>query len=110
MENVRYPFGKASNKTLVAVATNPFAVENSKTFLDMGVMAQDSTLNLSIPSDLPVGSELIITATSDGTARAFIPGTGMSGVSIAGVISKTKVIKAEFNGVAFVVVSVLQVN
>ena len=109
-EVAKFPFGKASKQTVAAVANTAVTIDNTETILDLGVMAQDTTVNLTLPTDLPVGANLAIKAASDGTARNLIMGTGLQGLTVAGVISKTKIINAKYDGVNFVVLSSIQVN
>lgn len=110
MEVIKWPFGKADKNSVAQAASMSYAITNAKTILDLGTLTQDSTLAITQAADLPVGADITITAASDGTARQLTLGTGFSGNAVAGTISKTKIIKAEYNGVAFVVYSVLTVN
>lgn len=109
-EVAKFPFGKATKTTVTATAITAVTIDNTETILDLGVMAQDSTLNLTLPADLPVGANLTIKAASDGTARQLTLGTSMQGLAIAGAISKTKVITAKYDGVNFVALSSQLVN
>ena len=59
---------------------------------------------------MKAGAELILTIASDGTARDLTPGTSMTGVVVAGVISKTKVATYKFDGTNFIHVGTQQIN
>lgn len=109
-EKISYPFGKADIVSLANAAAMAATIDNALTFITIDAMAQDSTLNLTIDSGLQAGAELIIKAPSDTTARAFIPGTGMSGTNVTGIISKTNVIRAIYDGTNFVIQSARLIN
>jgi hypothetical protein len=105
MIKVKWPFGPADVKTVADAAAVEVAIDNQLTFMALDTMAQATTLNLTVDAEVTAGARLVITAGSDGTARALTPGTGMTGTAISGTISKSNVIVAEYNGTAFVVQS-----
>lgn len=108
--NVRHPFGLASIQTIADAAAMPVTIANGVTFLNIDTMAQDSTLNLTIDPDLLAGALLYVKVASDATARALVPGTGITGTSVAGTISKTKLIQYVYDGSTFKHVSTTQLD
>jgi hypothetical protein len=100
MSTVKYPFGPATNDTLTYGATIAKTIDNQKTILTLA-MTGDATLNLTIDDEVKPGATLTIIAGSDGTARALTPGSGFTGPVIAGVISKKKCARYEYDGISF---------
>lgn len=88
---VKHPFGPASVVTVTAGATVNLAVENSLTYVKQSAaMAANTTFNVTATNAaLENGSELLIELPSDGTGRSFTPGTGMTGLAIAGTANQT---------------------
>gem|GEM_PF-2195019 len=104
-----FPFGKATEVTLVFAATIAAEVNNTMNIYTLA-MTGIATLNLTIGAKTRVGSVLVLKLSSDATARDFTPGTGMTGTEVAGVVSKTKVATYVFDGTKFVHQSTQQVN
>lgn len=62
----------------------------------------NATLDLGADAKPQVGDELIVKASSDGTARDLTFGTGFTAPVLAGTINKTKVISLVYDGSTFI--------
>jgi len=108
---VKWPFGEADVQSIAyADISDDIVIKNNKTIVTVGTLEDDVTVNLDISDEVEVGAELTLRLTSDTTARDVTLGTGLEGNAIAGVISKTKVAKFEFDGSNFVCVSTIQID
>lgn len=107
--SIKYPFGPADVQAPEYAGTLALTITNQKTIVDVDLTGA-CTVNLTIDDEVIAGAELLIVASSDGTARTLTPGTGFTGVAVAGVISKTKSMKFEYNGSTFVYVSSIQID
>jgi hypothetical protein len=105
-----WPFGEADVQNIADAATMAVTINNRFTIVNIDEMAQAGTLDLTINGDLPAGAILLVKAKSDGTARTLTFGTGMTGTSVAGVISKTKYITCMYDGSKFIHVTSQQVD
>jgi len=110
MLNPKYPFGPADVKAVTPGATMNVEVSNPETILNLGELAAAGTINLDIDPEMPAGATLTVKAKSDGTARDITLGTGITGTTIAGTISKTKVATFKFDGTAYLHVATQQVD
>ena len=106
----RYPFAAADSQSVADAATIAVTITNSVTWLAIDQLAQDSTLNLTITDGIPVGSLLYVKAQSDATARALVPGTGMTGTSVSGTINKTKIASYFYDGTTFKHIGTQQID
>ena len=92
-----------SEKQEIAYATTIAAtVERAITLLDLGTLTGAATLNLTVGAYVPVGALLTVKAKSDTTARDITLGTGLTGPTLAGVISKTKSQSFMYDGAKFI--------
>jgi hypothetical protein len=105
-----YPFGRIDKQSVDFAAAIELDIRNQKTLVEVGTMSADCTLTANPAHDLEAGAELIVKLTSDATARAATLGTGFTGTSIAGTISKTKYAAFVYDGSKFVHLSTNQVN
>lgn len=107
---VLFPFFEASTYT----ATSPVALSISQMVtiysLASGTSTAATTFNLTIAPQVTAGAILLIQTKSDGTARDFVPGTGITGVTTAGYANKTKWLMFIYNGTSFIHISTNQVN
>lgn len=100
-KKIEVVFPTSENQSVEAAATIAVDVNRTTTLVDLGTLAADATLNLTIGDDVPVGAILNVKAKSDTTARAITLGTGFTGPAISGVISKTKSASYIFDGTTF---------
>jgi len=77
-------------------------INQSQTFLTPATLTGAMTINLTINAQVTPGAEIILSATSDGTARTITFGTGFTAPALAGVITKTLNQTFVYNGTAFV--------
>lgn len=99
-KNIRAPFGAPEVITLESAATLAVTAQNSTTIVKVDLESA-ATLNVTPDAQLPIGSRLTISASSDGTARDLTLGTGITGPVLEGVINKTLVAEFVFDGSAF---------
>jgi len=102
---VRYPFGAAEKQTVAYAATIAVTLNNSENIVTIGQMTGAATVNLTVNSEMAVGSNLTIIVSVDGTNRALTPGTGMTGVAQTLTANKTYALSFKYNGSAFVMTS-----
>lgn len=107
--NIEYPFGEMQVVVpVIAEGATTVEVDSTKTLINLGELNAAVTLNLAIGSAVKIGSELIVKAKSDATARAVTLGAGFAGpATIAGTASKTKVQIFVYDGTAFIGVAAL---
>jgi hypothetical protein len=99
---IKYPFGAPDSQAPAYAATLAVTIANTMTFLKTAAaMTGALTVNLTIDTEVPIGSRLFCSFLSDGTARAVTFGTGFTAPVLAGVISKTKSIEFVYDGVTF---------
>ncbi len=103
---VSAPFGASDTQTPAYAATLAVTITNQITFLSLAAaMTGALTLNLTIDSQVKKNAKLVCEFLSDGTARTVTFGTGMAVGTMAGVISKTKMIEFVYDGTIFVPLS-----
>lgn len=109
MQLIKYPFGLATKIVLVFAAIIAQAIDNTYTHLTLA-MTGNATLNLTPNAEMPVGSQLVIRASADGTNRTLTPGTGMTGLAVVLTANKSYNLTYEFDGATYVHVSTMQLN
>jgi len=97
----KYKIGSATAETLAYAATIEINPSESKTIATVALTG-NATLNIGATATPQVGDELIVKASSDGTARNLTFGTGFTAPALAGVINKTKVQTFVYDGTGFV--------
>jgi len=97
---IKFPFGDADVQALDDGATLALEVNNTKTIATVS-LSQAATLNVTPNAELPAGSELHLKVTSDGTGRDVTLGTNITGPTLSGTASKTKVATFVYDGSAF---------
>jgi hypothetical protein len=108
-QNVLFP--AADTQSPDAAATLALTIKQQVSIVNVGAMAADMTVNLTVDAQVTAGAILILKLTSDTTARAVTPGTGFTAPVVAGVISKTKYATYIYTGSTFVPVGLaVQVN
>lgn len=100
---IKYPFGSASEETLSASGAQDLTINNQLTIIDgvTNVATAARTLNLTIGETVKAGAELVI-KTKTTAVEDTIFGTGMQGVTYAGVAAKTKVVVFVYDGTEFI--------
>lgn len=99
--DISFPFGNADVQTPAYAATLAVTITDRMTILKPAVLTGALTINLTINEGIKAGSRLVVTALSDGTARAVTFGTGFTSPVLAGVISKTKSIEFVYDGTTY---------
>lgn len=102
-EIIVFPFGAATVEKPAAAATVAVSVSNTLHIVEVaGNMTADMTLNATPHPKLLVGSRLIVTAASDGTARSVTFGSGFTAAPLTGTASKRQAIEFIYTGVTFI--------
>lgn len=101
---VKYPFGEASILGLSASGAQALEINNSMTVVDGASIAAtaDRTINLTIDESVAMGDRILLKVKTTATENTVF-GTGITGVTFAGVAGKTKTVEAVFDGSVFVV-------
>jgi len=110
MSKVNFPFGNADVQTKSYAAAIAITAENTKTIVNIGQLTGGLALTVVPDPELKKGAELLVKLQSDGTARDTTLGSGFTGVTVAGVINKTKYATFIYDGSTFVNTAVTQVN
>lgn len=110
MSEIRYPFGYADTKSVTSGATMALAIGNSETIATISQMTAAGTLNLTVEDDVPVGSNLTIKVSADGTNRTLTPGTAIQGAAVTVTASKTLALYYKYDGTNFVHVATTTLN
>jgi hypothetical protein len=97
---INYPFGPAEVLRPVFAATLAVTIRSNKTILDPGTLTGAMTINLTIDSEVPIGSELIVQTTSNATEVTTF-GTGFTAPTLTGVAGKTFQTLFIYDGVTF---------
>lgn len=103
---ISYPDGTADVQTPAYAATITATITNLMTIINPAQLTGALTLNLSIDQGIKAGARIVFIGLSDTTARTTTFGTGFTSPTLAGVISKTKVIEFVFDGTTFKATSV----
>lgn len=107
---IKYPFGVADSQAPAYAATIAATINNTETVITPDTLTGAATLNLTINSEMPVGANLTVIATADGTNRVLTFGTGMSGAAYTVTASKTVALSFKYTGAKFVNTAVIQLN
>lgn len=101
---VKFPFGAASNQSNAGSGAVAISIDNTFTYLTIAPAGAITALNLTLDSELPVGSVLFIEVNQGGSGADVTPGTGFdaSAPTLTGVANDTDVLELVFNGSAFV--------
>lgn len=102
VEKISWPMGKADVVTLPYAATQAVEITNRFTILVFAILTGDTTLNLTIDSEVEEGSMLLIQVPATNNADDLTLGTGIDGPAIVGVATKTKTQLFIHNGTLFV--------
>lgn len=96
-----YKIGSTTTLAIPYAAAMSAKVSNSRTIIAIALTGA-GTLNLDAAAKPQIGDEMIVKASSDGTARDLTFGTGITGPVLAGAINKTKVQSFVYDGSAFI--------
>ncbi len=102
MSKIKYPLGVADSLAAAYAATIAASIDNNETVLTIAQMTGAATLNLTVNAEMPVGSNLAIKVSTDGTNRVLTHGTGLSGLAQTLTASKSYIIVYKFDGTNFV--------
>jgi hypothetical protein len=97
---VLWPWGEADVKNLAAAANIPATIENSMTILTIAILTANSTLNLIVNPDVPVGSQLLVKWSTTATETLAF-GTGIDSATVTGVAGKNRSQGFVYDGVSF---------
>lgn len=96
-----YKIGSSTAETIAYAASMTVNPTESKTIVTIALTGA-GTLALGENAKPQVGDEMIVKASSDGTARDLTFGTGFTAPVLAGVINKTKTQTLIYDGTAFI--------
>lgn len=102
MDKIKYPFGAAETQTLAYAATQEVTIWNQLTILVFAILTGDTTLNLTIDSQVTKGAEILVIVPATNNADDLTLGTGIDAPVIVGVATKTKTQKFTYDGTKFV--------
>ena len=97
----KYQIGSTVAFTIAYAATMTANVNESRNIITIDLTGAGA-LSLNPESKPQVGDEIILKVSSDGTARDLTFGTGFTAPTLAGVISKTKVLCLVYDGSNFI--------
>jgi hypothetical protein len=101
-DKIKYPFGKADEQTLAYAVTQEVTISNQMTILTFAILTGDTTLNLTIDSQVEKGARLLLIVPATNNADDLILGTAIDAPNIIGVATKTKTQEFVYNGTKFV--------
>lgn len=100
ISKVRFPFGEADLKALAYAATQAVTIDNAMTILSFAILTGACTVNLTIDSEVPIGSTLQVVVPATAT-EVLTFGTGFTATTITGVAGKTKTQGFVYDGTTF---------
>lgn len=108
---VLFPFYEATTYT-ANNDTLTLTIEQMFTFCTTASdsLTTDTYFYLTIDDQVTAGAQLILEVPAGHLAQDFIPKTGFTGTTVAGVAHKTKYLTFIYNGTAFIHVGSMQVN
>lgn len=107
-KEVLFPIADVQSKDYAA--TIAVTVNEMFTVVNVAEMTGAPTVNVTIDSQVTAGAILLMKLQSDTTARNVTLGTGLTGTTVAGVISKTKYAMFVYDGTSFIHVATNQVD
>lgn len=110
MGKVKYPFGAADSISASYAAAVAATIDNTATVLTIGQMTGACTLNLTVSAETMVGSKLLVKTSADGTNRVITWGTGMTGVAVTNIASKSWNHYFMYDGATFQHIGSVQTN
>lgn len=111
MDNLLFPFAKATETTLtIAAGAASVTVNDNMTILKTGTLDANLALTITAHAEVRVGAIVIVKATSDGTARNVTFAGDAQAAAISGTINKTKTKLLVWDGSKFVGISGEQID
>lgn len=101
-ELIKFPFGAADKISKDYGAAVAATIKNTKTIVTIGQLTGNCTLNLDNHAEMPVGAELHVKTSVDGTNRTLTPGTGITGAATVLTANKSYMLTYIFDGANFV--------
>jgi hypothetical protein len=103
MDKIKYPFGAADKPSALAyAATQAITITNQMTILVFAILTGDTTLDLTIDSQVEKGARLLLEVPATNNADDLTLGTGIDAPAIVGVAGKTKTQEFVYDGTKFV--------
>lgn len=99
---MNWPVGEADVQNLAFAATQTPTISNMFTILVFAILTGDTTLNLTLDSQLRKGALLLLKVPATNNADDLTLGTGIDAPAIVGVATKTKTQLFVFDGTLFV--------
>jgi hypothetical protein len=105
---VLFPVADVQSKDYAASIA--LTIKQMITFVTVATLTGALTLTASINAQVTKGAMLFVKLTSDGTARDTTLSTGITGTTVAGTISKSKLASFVYDGTTFVHIGTQQLN
>lgn len=102
MEIINWPQGKADKQTLPYAAVQPVTITNMFTILMFNILTGNTTLNLTIDSQVREGALLLVKIPATSNGNDVTLGSGIDAPNIVGVATKTKTQLFVYDGAVFV--------
>lgn len=102
VEKINWPQGEADKQDLAYLATQEVTIRNMMTILNFAILTGDTTLNLTIDSQVRKGARLLLKVPATASADDLTLGTGIDAPVIVGVAGKTKTQEFVYDGTRFV--------
>jgi len=102
IEKINWPHGEADSQTLAYAAIQAVTITNMFTVLIFTILTGDTTLNLTIDSQVRKGAKLLLKVPATNNADDLTLGTGIDAPVIVGVATKTKTQEFTYDGTLFV--------
>lgn len=102
VEKINWPQGEADKQTLAYAATQAVTITNMFTILVFAILTGDTTLDLTIDSQVRKGAKLLVIVPATNNADDLAFGTLIDAPAIVGVAGKTKTQEFTFDGTKFV--------
>jgi molybdopterin-binding protein len=102
VEKINWPQGEADVQNLAYAAIQEVTIKNMFTILIFAILTGDTTLNLTIDSQVRKGALLLVRVPATNAADDLALGSGIDAPAIVGVAGKTKTQLFVYDGTAFV--------
>lgn len=100
LATINFPFGAATVLRPAYAATLAVTIRSNFTILDPAILTGAMTINLTIDSEVLIGSSLLVQTTTTGTEVTTF-GTGFTAPTLTGVAGKTFQTLFIYDGVTF---------
>jgi len=102
IEKINWPQGEADVQNLAYAATQEITITNMFTLLLFAILTGDTTLNLTIDSQVRKGALILVKVPATNNADDLALGNGIDAPAIVGVAGKTKTQLFVYDGSVFV--------